>query len=641
MLIVIDNLQMMRRILFVLCWVFGCVSIYAQDPNFHIYICFGQSNMEGAAKIEQCDLENVSDRFLKMAAVDDKSTKQKKGRWYKAMPPLCRPNTGLTPVDYFGRTLLEVLPNETRIGVINVAIGGCRIEAFMKDSIVNYAKNAPEWERGPLAAYNNNAYGTIVELAKRAQKDGVIRGILMHQGESNMGDVKWREKVKYVYETLLADLNLKAEDVPLLVGEVVNGDRGGVCAKMNDVIVTLPEVIPTAHVIYSNECPNAIDMIHFNAEGYRKLGHRYAEKMAEIMGLTIPPYSSPWTQTLESPIVHGNGFVTFNISAPHAKNVELSSQFLEKNMQMSLNTKGTWSITLRPKPADIYPYNFVVDGTSVQDPANINVFPNERFKASILEMPDDNAIYTMRDVPHGKMIYTGYHSKGLNTYRPLLVYTPAEYEQNPNKKYPVFYLVSGTTDTEETWYKVGRVNAILDNLIAQGKAEPMIVVMPYGYMLKGTPRPASMAAADMYNDFATELTSAIMPFVEQNYRTINDRESRAIAGFSRGGGQSLFSAFANLDKFAWVASYAAFLTDEVMVTKFPQIDQNPSILNRELRLLWYGVGTSDFLYNDVKANWRYLDNKGINYKKKETSGGHTWMNARDYLYETLQLFFKH
>ena len=597
--------------------------------------------MEGAAKIEQCDLENVSDRFLKMAAVDDKSTKQKKGRWYKAMPPLCRPNTGLTPVDYFGRTLLEVLPNETRIGVINVAIGGCRIEAFMKDSIVNYAKNAPEWERGPLAAYNNNAYGTIVELAKRAQKDGVIRGILMHQGESNMGDVKWREKVKYVYETLLADLNLKAEDVPLLVGEVVNGDRGGVCAKMNDVIVTLPEVIPTAHVIYSNECPNAIDMIHFNAEGYRKLGHRYAEKMAEIMGLTIPPYSSPWTQTLESPIVHGNGFVTFNISAPHAKNVELSSQFLEKNMQMSLNTKGTWSITLRPKPADIYPYNFVVDGTSVQDPANINVFPNERFKASILEMPDDNAIYTMRDVPHGKMIYTGYHSKGLNTYRPLLVYTPAEYEQNPNKKYPVFYLVSGTTDTEETWYKVGRVNAILDNLIAQGKAEPMIVVMPYGYMLKGTPRPASMAAADMYNDFATELTSAIMPFVEQNYRTINDRESRAIAGFSRGGGQSLFSAFANLDKFAWVASYAAFLTDEVMVTKFPQIDQNPSILNRELRLLWYGVGTSDFLYNDVKANWRYLDNKGINYKKKETSGGHTWMNARDYLYETLQLFFKH
>lgn len=631
----------MRRILFVLCWVFGCVSIYAQDPNFHIYICFGQSNMEGAAKIEQCDLENVSDRFLKMAAVDDKSTKQKKGRWYKAMPPLCRPNTGLTPVDYFGRTLLEVLPNETRIGVINVAIGGCRIEAFMKDSIVNYAKNAPEWERGPLAAYNNNAYGTIVELAKRAQKDGVIRGILMHQGESNTGDVKWREKVKYVYETLLTDLNLKAEDVPLLVGEVVNGDRGGVCAKMNDVIVTLPEVIPTAHVIYSNECSNAIDMIHFNAEGYRKLGHRYAEKMAEIMGLTIPPYSSPWTQTLESPIVHGNGFVTFNISAPHAKNVELSSQFLEKNMQMSLNTKGTWSITLRPKPADIYPYNFVVDGTSVQDPANINVFPNERFKASILEMPDDNAIYTMRDVPHGKMIYTGYHSKGLNTYRPLLVYTPAEYEQNPNKKYPVFYLVSGTTDTEETWYKVGRVNAILDNLIAQGKAEPMIVVMPYGYMLKGTPRPASMAAADMYNDFATELTSAIMPFVEQNYRTINDRESRAIAGFSRGGGQSLFSAFANLDKFAWVASYAAFLTDEVMATKFPQLDQNPSILNRELRLLWYGVGTSDFLYNDVKANWEYLDNKGINYKKKETSGGHTWMNARDYLYETLQLFFKH
>lgn len=631
---------MRKTSLLVLSLVLSCLSALAQDPNFHIYICFGQSNMEGAAKIEACDLENVSDRFLKMAVVDDKERKQKKGKWYKAVPPLCRPNTGLTPADYFGRTLLEVLPENSRVGIINVAIGGCRIEAFMKDSIVGYAKNAPQWERGPLAAYNNNAYGTIIEMAKRAQKDGVIKGILMHQGESNIGDNLWREKVKYVYETMLADLNLKAEDVPLLAGEVVNGDRGGVSARMNSVIVTLPEVIPTAHVIYSHECSNAIDMIHFNAEGYRKLGHRYAEKMAELMGIKIPPYSSPWTQTLESPIVHPNGLVTFNISAPHAKSVEFSSQFIEKNMPMTCNNKGTWSITLKPQPADIYPYNFVVDGTAVQDPANMNIFPNERFKASILEMPAPDAIYTMRNVPHGRITYTGYHSEKLNTYRPLLVYTPAEYDQNPDKKYPVFYLVSGTTDTEETWFKVGRVNAILDNLIAEGKAEPMIVVMPYGFMLNGTPRPSSLAAADMYNDFTTELTSAVMPFVESNFRTINDRESRAIAGFSRGGGQSLYTAFSNLDKFAWVASYAAFLTDEVMEKRFPEIDQKPETLNNELRLLWYGVGSSDFLYNDVITNWKYLDRKGINYKKKETTGGHTWMNARDYLHETLQLFFK-
>lgn len=619
----------------------GRVVSIAQDPDFHIYICFGQSNMEGAAKVEQCDRENISDRFFKMAAVNDKATKQKKGRWYKAVPPLCRPNTGLTPADYFGRTLLDALPEKNRIGIINVAIGGCRIEAFMKDSIEGYAKSAPEWERGPLKAYNNDAYGTIINLAKQAQKDGVIKGILMHQGESNIGDSLWREKVKYVYETMLADLNLKAEDVPLLAGEAVNGDRGGVCAGMNNVIVTLPEVIPTAHIIYSNECPNALDMIHFNAEGYRQLGYRYAEKMGEIMGLKIPPYSSPWTQTLESPIVHRNGFVTFNISAPHAKYVELSSQFTEKNTPMQRNTKGTWSVTLRPQPADIYPYNFIVDGTAIQDPANINIFPNERFKASLLEIPNPDAIYTVRDVPHGQVTYTGYHSENLKTYRPLLIYTPAEYGHNPNKKYPVFYLVSGTTDTEETWFKVGKINTILDNLIADGKAEPMIVVMPYGYMLHGTPRPSSMAAADMYNDFATELTSAIMPFVEKNFRTINNRESRAIAGFSRGGGQSLYTAFANLDKFAWVASYAAFLTDEVMEKKFPEIDQKPETLNNQLRLLWYGVGNSDFLYNDVTDNWKYLDRKGINYKKKVTSGGHTWMNARNYLYETLQLFFNH
>lgn len=255
------------------------------DPNFYVYLCFGQSNMEGNARIEIQDLHGVDNRYLMMAAVDDPQRKREKGHWYTAVPPLCRPNTGLTPVDYFGRTLVATLPKNVRVGVINVAIGGCHIETFMKDSIANYvAHRAPGWMKGALQAYDNNPYERLVELGRLAQKDGVIKGVLIHQGESNTGDRAWPEKVKAVYEDLLEDLNLKAEDVPLLAGEVVNGDQGGTCASMNPIIQTLPQVIPTADVVSSAGCTCGIDSLHFDAAGYRELGRRYAEKMLLQIG---------------------------------------------------------------------------------------------------------------------------------------------------------------------------------------------------------------------------------------------------------------------------------------------------------------------------------------------------------------------
>lgn len=255
------------------------------DPNFYVFLCLGQSNMEGNARVEIRDLHGVSDRFLMMAAVDDKQRKREQGKWYKAVPPLCRSNTGLTPVDYFGRTLVATLPENVRVGVINVAIGGCHIETFMKDSIDNYVKHrAPDWMKGPLAAYDNNPYARLVELARAAQKDGVIKGILIHQGESNTGDRTWPEKVKSVYECLLKDLNLKAEDVPLLAGEVVNADQGGTCASMNNIIRTLPQAIPTADFVSSAGCTCATDSLHFDAAGYRELGRRYGEKMLYLLG---------------------------------------------------------------------------------------------------------------------------------------------------------------------------------------------------------------------------------------------------------------------------------------------------------------------------------------------------------------------
>ena len=625
----------MKRLILSAFALLSAMAINAQDPDFHIYLCFGQSNMEGNARIEQQDLEGVSDRFMMMATVDDQERGREKGKWYTAVPPLCRPNTGLTPADYFGRTLVETLPENVRVGVINVAIGGCHIETFLPDSIAGYVeKRAPGWMKGMLAAYDNDPYARLVEMAKLAQKDGVIKGVLVHQGESNTGDPRWPSQLKKVYDNLMNDLGLQGQVVPLLVGEVVNSDRGGICASHNDVIARVPSVIPQAHVISSSGCTNAFDLLHFDAAGYRELGKRYANKMLQLLGYDVPQQS--WRDVVFEPhIIHPDGRITFNHEAPNAKKVELSGQFMDKNMPMVRNSRGIWSATVKPAKADIYPYNFVVDGVSAQAQNNMAIFPNENFKASILEIPDKDALYTVNDVPHGKVQYMMYKSDVMGEYRPVLVYTPAEYEKG-NKKYPVFYLVSGTTDTEETWFKVGKVNVILDNLIAQGKAVPMIVVMPYGNVFGSTPSPTTLAAAKMYQKFEQELTECVMPFVEKNFRTKNNRESRAIAGFSRGGGQSLYSVYSNFDKFAYLASYSAYLTPEVMDTYFPDLQPKMS----QLKLMWFGVGTSDFLYQNVLDHQNYFDEKGIKYEKMFTEGGHTWMNARTYLAETLQKFFK-
>lgn len=264
----------------------GCLTAQAQDPNFHIYLAFGQSNMEGNARVEAQDSLDISDRFLAMSPIDCAEHGRVKGEWYKAVPPLCRCHfTGLTPCDYFGRTLVANLPQNIRVGVINVAVGGCHIDLFDKDKYATYLPTQPDWMKSSASFYDGNPYGRLLEMARKAQKDGVIKGILLHQGESNTGDKEWPMKVKKVYECLLADLGLKAEDVPLIAGEVVHADQKGICASMNDIIDTLPEVIPTAHVVRSDGCPAGPDNLHFTAQGYRMLGARYAETVLRLMGI--------------------------------------------------------------------------------------------------------------------------------------------------------------------------------------------------------------------------------------------------------------------------------------------------------------------------------------------------------------------
>lgn len=263
-----------------------CVSAaMAQDPDFYVFLCFGQSNMEGNARPEPQDFEGVSERFLVLAPCDNPSAGRTKGQWYTATPPLCREYTGLTPVDYFGRTLVEALPENVRVGVINVAIGGCSIDAFIPERIEDYAANkAPDWMKGMLAAYDNDPYGRLVEMGKLAQERGTIKGILMHQGETNTADPQWPANVKTVYDNLIRDLGLQGQDVPLLIGEVVNADCGGACAAHNETIAKVPEIIPSAYVISSQGCTNAPDHLHFDAAGYRELGRRYGLQMLKLLG---------------------------------------------------------------------------------------------------------------------------------------------------------------------------------------------------------------------------------------------------------------------------------------------------------------------------------------------------------------------
>ncbi len=264
---------------------FTCnTTLFSQDKNFYIFLCLGQSNMEGNAKIEEQDKIMNDQRFKVLSTLNCPDLDRTKGSWYPAVPPLCRCNTGLTPVDYFGRTMIANLPKKVKIGIINVAIGGCKIELFDRDNYQSYVATVPSWMTNMINQYDGNPYARLVEMAKIAQQKGVIKGILIHQGESNTGDQTWPAKVKGVYDNLMKDLKLKPKSVPLLAGELVPADQGGKCASMNTIIAKLPQTIPNSYVIPSQGCTAAKDSLHFNAEGYRMLGKRYAAKMLSLLG---------------------------------------------------------------------------------------------------------------------------------------------------------------------------------------------------------------------------------------------------------------------------------------------------------------------------------------------------------------------
>ena len=275
------------KLIVVACLTLFSLKSFSRDRHFYIFICFGQSNMEGNARIQPQDTINVDSRFRMLQAVDCSDKGRIKDNWYTAVPPLARCKTGLTPADYFGRLLVANLPKKITIGVINVSVAGAKIEVFEKDSYQSYLATAPGWMKNIAAEYGGNPYERLVALAKLAQQSGVIKGVLLHQGESNTNDTLWTKKVKGIYDNLMKDLKLKPRKVPLLAGEVVNADQNGICASMNKIIATLPQTVPNSYVISSAGCPSAGDHLHFTAEGYRMLGRRYGETMLSILGYKV------------------------------------------------------------------------------------------------------------------------------------------------------------------------------------------------------------------------------------------------------------------------------------------------------------------------------------------------------------------
>ena len=347
-----------------------------------------------------------------------------------------------------------------------------------------------------------------------------------------------------------------------------------------------------------------------------------------------------WAQAQEkkSTVCNPDGTVTFRYWNDHAKKVEVDVQFAGRN-PMTRGADGVWTATLGPAAPDMYPYCFVVDGVSVMDPLNDQYFPNEGFKNSLLEISDGQRIHDIKDVPHGRLEYVHYYSKSLGGTNNAIVYLPPNYLRDYQKKYPVFYLISGTTDTEEVYYKVGRVNYILDNLLAEKAAKEMIVVLPYGNPSKLLAAPPAGGAPQTRfggDVFSKDLINDLMPYIEKNYRTINNADHRAIGGFSRGGNQALYNGLTNLDKFSYLCSYSSFTSQDI-----PNVYDNADDTNKKIHLFWLGIGTDDFLYGTGRDYMEFLDKKGIHTVKEFTTDkfGHTWMNAKFFLDKTLRLLF--
>jgi enterochelin esterase-like enzyme len=362
-------------------------------------------------------------------------------------------------------------------------------------------------------------------------------------------------------------------------------------------------------------------------------------------GGMMTPYSA-----LHSPEVHPNRTVTLRFRAPNATQVEVVGEILQGKgpLAMTKNKEGVWTATLGPLPPEIWVYNFRIEGVDVTDPSNpaIKPVPPGFAMSNFVEVPGDTpAFYDSRPVPHGEVRMVLYESKTMGVTRWVWIYTPPNYDKN-SAKYPVLYLLHGNGEAQNGWIMNGRANIILDNLIADKKARPMVVVMPQGHALQGAnigPLTRLTGESDMFSKrFPDDLLKDVLPLVERNYRVYKDADHRAIAGLSMGGGQALSIGLARTDLFHYALGFSAAVGSPFMnaESEFREALSRHKDLNSKLRLLWVACGRQDFLY---QANRQFVDllkSKDINVVFHETEGSHVWSVWRNYLNETAPLLFK-
>ena len=361
--------------------------------------------------------------------------------------------------------------------------------------------------------------------------------------------------------------------------------------------------------------------------------------LALLAGLSASMAHAQQTRQIVSPEILADGRVTFRLNAPKSGEVVLTGEFLDGPRSFEKGPDGVWSVTVGPIAPEVYHYNFVIDGVRTIDPANpqLKTGSTPSTITSVLEIRHSSpSFYDAQPVPHGDIRTHWYHSKSLDSVRRLTVYTPPGYDRDRSIRYPVLYLFHGANADENAWYRLGRANLILDNLLVAGKIQPFIVVMPFGYgVTPGGPQ------ADNTAKFGKDLIEDVLPYIESSYRTRADRNNRAIVGLSMGGGQALSIGLNNIDLFSYVGGFSAAIGPSASLPKtYAKLVGNASESNGKLKLLWVGCGTEDSLFGASKSFSEWLTASRIKHTFRETDGAHTWMVWRRYLHEISPLLFR-
>jgi enterochelin esterase-like enzyme len=400
--------------------------------------------------------------------------------------------------------------------------------------------------------------------------------------------------------------------------------------------------------------------------------HRQSRKMFVVVGLLLgllmltsasaqekPPVMPKQGSVVNSPEVMSDSRIAFRILAPKAENVGLSAGDIaglpRGGPQFTKGENGVWETTIGPVDPGAYRYTFTVDGVSVVDPRNPSVSESNNNAWSMVYVPGAAFMDTAK-VPHGAVASVSYYSTVLGRFRRMHIYTPPGYELGA-ARYPVFYLLHGAMDCDDSWSSVGRAGFILDNLIAAKKAKPMVVVMPAGHTSTSFNMGGGRGVGSMVDEFSQEFMEDIMPYAESNYRVLTDRQNRAIAGLSMGGMQTLNITMMELGKFAYIGVFSSGIFGSGPAKTAPGAAAPPAMpgpdfeqqhlamldnaaLKKDLKLLWFATGSEDFLLSTTKASIEMLKKHGFSPVYKETPGGHTWINWRNYLNEFASQLFR-